>query len=154
MYRGVPTQRSCACGWVAAASAIMDTGDEGSLGHKRKHRNHLTLMEQMIAGQLAIRVGRADFDAASVQLYSSHPTIGDLFAYQYVTDANYSNVTHFPEMEFVVPGPGALNRNRKCFAETGGLCAANIIRVMADRQEIEFTRFASTLKRCGDAGYN
>lgn len=29
MYNSVPTQRTCACAWVAAATAIMDTGDEG-----------------------------------------------------------------------------------------------------------------------------
>jgi thymidylate synthase len=29
MYRGIPTQKSCASAWVAAASGIIDAGDEG-----------------------------------------------------------------------------------------------------------------------------
>jgi hypothetical protein len=29
MYRGVPTQRSCARAWVAAATALIEDGDEG-----------------------------------------------------------------------------------------------------------------------------
>ncbi len=29
MYRGIPTQRSCARAWVAATSAIIETGDKG-----------------------------------------------------------------------------------------------------------------------------
>ncbi|WP_420636611.1 hypothetical protein [Candidatus Palauibacter sp.] len=29
MYRAIPTERSCARAWVAAASAIIETGDEG-----------------------------------------------------------------------------------------------------------------------------
>ena len=36
-----------------------------------------------------------------------YPTIGDFLAYQYITDLNYSTLTNFTEMEFVVPGPGA-----------------------------------------------
>ncbi len=29
MYLGIPTQRSCARAWVAAASGVIDNGDEG-----------------------------------------------------------------------------------------------------------------------------
>src|SRR5882672_9024393 len=29
MYRGIPTQRSCARAWVAAATALIADGDEG-----------------------------------------------------------------------------------------------------------------------------
>lgn len=69
-----------------------------------------------------------------------YPTIGDFLAYQYVTDVNYSTVTDFSEMSFVVPGPGSIDGIRKCFADTGGLSNAEVIRFMADRQEIEFER--------------
>ena len=41
------------------------------------------------------------------ELFKSFPTVGDFLAYQYATDVNYSTVTHFSEMDFVVPGPGA-----------------------------------------------
>src|SRR5207237_5170575 len=51
-----------------------------------------------------------------------------------------SQITNFSETEFVAPGPGALDGIRKCFADTGGLDDADVIRVMADRQEAEFER--------------
>lgn len=41
------------------------------------------------------------------ELLRSYPTIGDFLAYRFVTDINYSEVTDFSEMEFVIPGPGA-----------------------------------------------
>ena len=52
-------------------------------------------------------------------LIRAYPTIGDFLAYQYVTDVNYSTVTDFTEMEFVVPGPGAIDGIRKCFIGHG-----------------------------------
>jgi hypothetical protein len=61
-------------------------------------------------------------------------------AYQFVTDINYSEVTNFSEREFVVPGPGALDGIRKCFASQGGLADAEIIKFMTDIQEREFAR--------------
>jgi hypothetical protein len=43
-------------------------------------------------------------------------------------------------MEFVVPGPGALDGIRKCFKDRGGLNEPEIIKFLADRQEQEFER--------------
>src|SRR3546814_5860542 len=43
-------------------------------------------------------------------------------------------------MDFVIPGPGARDGLRKCFADTGGLSDAELIRLMADRQEQECAR--------------
>src|SRR3546814_17144859 len=43
-------------------------------------------------------------------------------------------------MYFVIPGPGARDGLRKCFAATGGLSDAELIRLMADRQEQERAR--------------
>ena len=42
-------------------------------------------------------------------LLRSYPMIGNFLAYQFVTDLNYSSLTNFSEMEFVIPGPGALD---------------------------------------------
>ena len=69
-----------------------------------------------------------------------------------MTDVNYSPVTNFTEMEFVVPGPGALDGIRKCFADTAGLNESEVIRFMADRQELEFERLGSGSRRCGGGG--
>ena len=43
-------------------------------------------------------------------------------------------------MEFVVAGPGALDGISKCFSDTAGLNAPEIIRFMTERQEAEFER--------------
>ncbi len=43
-------------------------------------------------------------------------------------------------MDFVIPGPGARDGLRKCFGDTGGLSDAELIRLMADRQEQECAR--------------
>ena len=49
---------------------------------------------------------------------------------------NYSNISNFSEMEFVVPGPGALDGIKKCFADTGGLNDAEIIKFMTEHQRL------------------
>jgi NTP pyrophosphatase (non-canonical NTP hydrolase) len=123
---------------IYSAAYIMPSG--GSLGHERKHRNHLTLIERMIKSELPARLANAGSMGAAFELIRAYPTIGDFLAYQYVTDVNYSTVTDFTEMEFVVPGPGAIDGVRKCFSDTGGRSDADVIRVMAERQEAEFER--------------
>jgi hypothetical protein len=70
----------------------------------------------------------------------AYPTIGDFLAYQFITDINYSELTDFSEMDFVVPGPGARDGLRKCFVDPGGLNEPELIRLMADLQEQEFER--------------
>ena len=77
---------------------------------------------------------------AAFSLLRSYPSIGDFLAYQFVTDLNYSELTDFSEMEFVVPGPGALDGIRKCFTDLGGLTEADLIRFVTERQEEEFNR--------------
>lgn len=123
---------------IYSAAYIMPSG--GSLGHDRKHRNHLKLVERMMADELPIRLAEAASMQRAFDLLRAYPTVGDFLAYQYVTDVNYSQATNFTEMEFVIPGPGSIDGIRKCFADTGGLNNAELIRFMADRQEIEFGR--------------
>ena len=62
------------------------------------------------------------------------PPSATFLAYQYVTDLNYSTLTDFSETEFVVPGPGAQSGIHKCFADTGGLTDAEVIRLVQERQ--------------------
>ena len=73
-------------------------------------------------------------------LLRSYPMIGDFLAYQYATDINYSELTDFSEMSFVVPGPGARDGLQKCFSDPGGFSEVDLIRLVADRQEDEFKR--------------
>jgi NTP pyrophosphatase (non-canonical NTP hydrolase) len=123
---------------IYSAAYIMPSG--GSLGHERKHRNHLTLLERMMVGDLPARLAGAGSMQQAFNLIRGYPTIGDFLAYQYVTDVNYSTVTNFSEMEFVIPGPGAINGIRKCFADMGGMSDADVIKTMTERQEEEFQR--------------
>ena len=123
---------------IYSAAYIMPSA--GSLGHNRKHRNHLTLIERMMADELPKQLSDTSSMQEAFEMLRSYPSLGDFLAYQYVTDLNYSPLMHFSEMAFVVPGPGALDGIRKCFADRGGLNDAEIIRFMADRQETEFER--------------
>lgn len=123
---------------IYSAAYIMPSA--GGFGYDRKHRNHLTLIERMMADSLAARLGDARSMQKAFDLLRAYPTIGDFLAYQYVTDLNYSTTTDFTEMEFVVPGPGAVNGIRKCFKDTAGLSDAEVIKFMVDRQELEFER--------------
>jgi hypothetical protein len=106
----------------------------------RKHQAHLMLIEMMMEDDLPSRMVEAKNMYEGFQLFRSYPLIGDFLAYQYITDINYSNLTDFSEMEFTVPGPGARDGIRKCFSSLGGLNEADIIKVMADRQNEEFER--------------
>lgn len=123
---------------IYSAAYIMPSA--GSLGHTKKHRNHLALLQRMMKDDLPQRLHESRTMQRGFELFRSYPSIGDFLAYQYVTDVNYSELTNFTEMDFVVPGPGALDGIRKCFADTAGLSEPEIIRFMVDNQEREFGR--------------
>ena len=124
---------------IYSAAYIMPTGRR-DLGHDRKHRNHLVLLERMLADSLPQQISECRNMQQAFMLLKSYPGIGDFLAYQYVTDINYSELTDFSESEFVAAGPGALDGIRKCFRDTGGLNDPEIIKFMADHQEQEFER--------------
>jgi len=67
-----------------------------------------------------------------------YPTIGNFLAYQYTIDINYSEVVDFDEMDFVFPGPGALDGIRKCFTDLGDYDEAEIIKYVTESQHREF----------------
>jgi hypothetical protein len=124
---------------IYSAAYIMPPGS-GAFGFKAKHQNHLKLLELMMADRLPDRLAAARTMQEGFELLRAYPTIGDFLAYQFITDVNYSEVTNFSEMDFVIPGPGARDGLRKCFADSGGLSDAELIRLMADRQQEECVR--------------
>lgn len=130
---------------IYSAAYIMPSGGR-ELGHERKHRNHLVLLERMLGDAVPRRLGECRNMQQAFELLKSYPGIGDFLAYQYVTDINYSELTDFPESDFVVPGPGALDGIRKCFLDCGGLNEPEVIKFMADRQEREFERLGLTFR--------
>jgi thymidylate kinase len=124
---------------IYSPAYIMPPGGR-ALGHVRKHRNHLALIELMLGDELPARLSEFKTMQQAYELLLHYPTIGPFLAYQYVTDLNYSELTHFTETEFAVPGPGARDGIQKCFTDRGGLNEPEILRFMADRQEREFER--------------
>src|SRR5258708_29797292 len=92
-----------------------------AFGRSAKHQNHLLLLGCMMDDQLAERLAQTCTMQAGFEKLRAYPTIGDFLAYQFITDINYSELTDFSEMDFVVPGPGARYGLRICFVDPGGL---------------------------------
>lgn len=124
---------------IYSAAYIMPPGGH-AFGHTSKHRNHLALIEHMMDDGIVERLSRCRRMQDVFVLLRSYPTLGDFLAYQFATDLNYSEVLDFSEMDFVVPGPGALDGLKKCFSDPGGLTEPELIRLVADIQEAEFQR--------------
>jgi hypothetical protein len=138
-YDRILTEAMRAGGRIYSAAYIMPPGGS-AFGHTAKHQNHLRLLERMMEEDVAGRLSKTRRMQPAFELLRSYPTIGDFLAYQFVTDINYSEVTDYSEMDFVVPGPGARDGIKKCFADCAGLNEAELIRLMADNQEREFER--------------
>ncbi len=124
---------------IYSAAYIMPSGNR-SFGHQAKHRNHLKLLELMMEDEVPKRVCDASSMREAFEILRSYPMVGNFLGYQFVTDLNYSEICDFSEMEFVIPGPGALDGVHKCFSDLGGLNEAEIIRLVTDRQSLEFKR--------------
>lgn len=124
---------------IYSAAYIMPSGGH-SFGHSAKHRNHLSLLERMMTNGLTERISDSKSMQEVFDLLRGYPMIGDFLAYQYAIDVNYSTVINFSEMSFVMPGPGAKDGIRKCFSDPGGLSEIDLIKLMADRQQEEFSR--------------
>jgi hypothetical protein len=124
---------------IYSAAYIMPSGS-GDYEDRRKHRSHLRLLQRMMQDGLPRRISECRNMRQAFELIVSYPMIGDFLAYQYVTDINYSTLTDFTEMQFVMPGPGARDGIRKCFKSLGGLSEADIIRWVAENQERELER--------------
>lgn len=125
---------------IYSAAYIMPSAG-GVFGRKYKHQNHLLLLEEMLERGFPEKLRACGSMGEAFDLMASAPSIGKFLAYQYATDLNYSLVTDFPEDDFVVAGPGALDGIGKCFRNLGGISAEDIIRVMFERQDEYFSAF-------------
>jgi hypothetical protein len=129
-----------AIGRVFSGAYIMPSGI-GAFGYRRKHRNILRLVEKMMEDGVPAKVSEAKSMQQVFEILQDYPMIGEFLAYQLATDINYSEITNFSEMDFVVPGPGARDGISKCFSSLGGLNEVETIRFMMDTQEKEFERY-------------
>ncbi|GIE90733.1 nucleotide kinase domain-containing protein [Actinoplanes regularis] len=110
------------------------------LGEGRKHRNHLRLLETMMAASAPARIADAGSLREVFAILKAFPTFGNFLAYQFAIDLNYASALSFDEMEFVVPGPGARDGIRKCFGAAADGIEADVIRYVTDTQEEHFAR--------------
>jgi hypothetical protein len=123
---------------IYSAAYIMASGHT-TFDVARKHQAHLKLIELMMKDHVSERLGECSTMRDGFELIRSYPLIGNFLGYQLITDINYSALTDFSEMEFTIPGPGALDGIHKCFSNLGSFSEADIIRLMAERQEAEFS---------------
>ncbi|WP_437334274.1 nucleotide kinase domain-containing protein [Sorangium sp. So ce394] len=107
-------------------------------GSQRKHRNHLRLLERMMADRVPSKIAKSDSLESVFSLLLSYPSLGRFLAFQFAIDINYSDVCSFSEMDFVVAGPGARDGIRKCFVDSAGLTDEDIVRVVTERAALEF----------------
>ena len=121
---------------IYSAAYIMPSGSGAVDG--KKHRAHLRLLEHMMATGLPGKISKSKTMCEGFELLRSYPMIGDFLAYQFITDINYSPITNYTEMEFVVAGPGARDGVRKCFPTADAKQTEKIIRFVAETQDEQF----------------
>lgn len=129
---------------VYSAAYIMPSP---AFGSPRKHRNHLKLIDHMMTDGAPGKLAKAGSLRETFEVLRAYPSLGDFLAFQFAIDVNYSELTHFSEMEFVVAGPGARDGISKCFTHTAGLSEPEIIQVMAERAGEEFARLDLNFQR-------
>lgn len=124
---------------IYSGAYILASG-QSAFGSSKKYKNHLLLLEMMMNEGLAKCVHASISLESLFELLKGYPTLGKFLAFQYAIDINYSQLTEFDEMDFVVAGPGAVDGIRKCFSSLGDYTEADVIRWMADNQSHEFER--------------
>lgn len=134
---------------IYSGAYIMASG-KSEYGYSFKHQNHLKLLnDEVIKKSLIKKV----IKSKSLEDLYNHlltiPTFGSFLAYQYAIDINYSTLTNFDEMEFVVPGPGAKDGIKKCFTDFGGYEFSDLIKFVTENQEKEFERLSLEFKYLG-----
>ena len=109
-------------------------------GRERKHSNHLALIRSMMQEKLPQALADARTLKGAYERLLTSPGLGPFLAFQYTIDLNYSPVLDFEEDDFVVAGPGALDGISKCFSDTRGASAEEIIQEMVRSQDEQFRR--------------
>ena len=102
------------------------------LGLSRKHENHVWLLEELIRSGVVEDLLQARSLQELFERLLAIPSFGPFLAFQYAIDLNYGPHFEFDEMEFVVPGPGALRGIAKCFTDVGDLSPTDVIRAMTN----------------------
>ena len=123
---------------IYSAAYIMPPA--AAFGDGRKHKSHLRLLEAIMGDRATANIARCRWMRDVFEFLSSYPGLGPFLAYQYSVDLNYSELTDFSEMDFVVAGPGARDGIQKCFPDAARKAGDDLIRRLAECQEEEFER--------------
>ncbi|HEX8426678.1 nucleotide kinase domain-containing protein [Hymenobacter sp.] len=118
---------------VYSAAYIMPSAGN-VFGYKLKHSNHLALLDRMIKDKLYDSLESCQSLQAVYEMLLSYPSLGPFLAFQYAIDLNYSPLTNFSEMDFVIAGPGAKSGILKCFDTLGDYSFEDAIKMMTDEQ--------------------
>lgn len=110
-------------------------------GHRRKHRNHLALVDHMLRACLPEQLERARGLADVYQALLKFPLVGPFMAYQLAVDLNYGPHLDFDENEFTMPGPGALRGLAKVFFGLGDLSPQGAVDWLVEQQPTIEERF-------------
>lgn len=105
-----------------------------------KHRGHLALIDMIMRGAFVTRIERSPDLGSVFSLLKQFPSLGDFLAFQLAIDLNYTPVIDHDEASFVVAGPGARDGLAKTFEGADAVAAEDLIAMMMERQEEEFTR--------------
>lgn len=124
---------------IYSAAYIMPPAAAGSDG-TRKHHTHLALVHQMLRDRLWESIAAAASLRRVYEILLGYRGIGPFLAYQLAIDINYSLLCDHSEMEFVQPGPGALDGIRKCFPSVTPGDAATVIRLVTESQQDQFAQ--------------
>lgn len=136
-YNGILDKISSAGLSLYSAAYIMPSP---ALGAKKKHTNHLKLLQLMMTDRIYEKIVSANSLQEVFEILRTYPSMGDFLAFQYAIDLNYSSIINFSEMDFVVAGPGARRGIRKCFTGIEGIPESEIIQKVTVNADYEFIK--------------
>ena len=128
-------------GNVVYSNAYMIAPATKKFLQKRKHSNHLLLLEFMMKDNITQKVLNAKSLEEIYLIMKSYPSFGKFPAFQFAIDINYSELIDFSENDFVVAGPGALDGISKCFENYKDFSPEYIIKYMDEQQDNEFKKY-------------
>jgi hypothetical protein len=136
---GATLDRAFAAGERLYTSAFILCANP-AFGHKRKHQNHLVLVDEMVKARVPESIAEAASMRDVYDLLRAWPLLGPFMAYQLAIDLNYTTILDFDEDDFTVPGPGALRGLTKVFLDLGDLTPAEAIHwLVAYQDDVEST---------------
>lgn len=124
----------------------------GGWGQPRHHL-YLRLLEKWMTDEVPEKIEQCGSMKAAFDILVPYKLMGNFLAYQYVTDLNYSPMVDWSEMEFTIPGPGALRGIQKCF---DGVVwrkdwqYEDVIRYMAETQDEWCKEFKLDFQKIGE----